>query len=198
MWSFLHPPSLAFQQGFQAWRRLPQILGSNRPTRVIPFIFSWCLLKGQRYRGSLETGGRHVSKEICDHRHITTKDEFLLSHTERGSNPKVWFKLMLTFIWNLKPGMFKVDINKLWAMRQRWVYLHLILRVYLTLLGLWGLVVVSGQEELVWGKKEGLSSVLIFSLSAALENCQNEWDTTSFQGCCKPRRGKAFKRLCGI
>lgn len=36
-----------------------------------------------------------------------------------------------------------------------------------------GDVGVGGEEDGMW-RKEGDSSVLIFSLSAALENCQNE------------------------
>lgn len=59
-------------------------------------------------------------------------------------------------------------------MRQRWVHLHLILRVYLTLLDPGVVVVVREHRKVGEGGQKGDSSMLIFSLSAALENCQNE------------------------
>lgn len=59
---------------------------SNQSYPIYLFLM---LIKRTEIQRQFGNGGRHVSKEIFDHRHITTKDEFLLSHTERGSNPKV-------------------------------------------------------------------------------------------------------------
>lgn len=60
-------------RGSQTQTGLPQIFASNGATEFTPYLISCCLSSAQEAQRQLRRGGRHVSREICDHRHRSLK-----------------------------------------------------------------------------------------------------------------------------